>query len=555
MHKILRCPHVALLLTLAAAMGSASIARAQVPGALRTAPPQPPAAGTPAPAIPRDSPRAAVRMFLDAARAGRWDDAARYLSLAGDDRARGSQLARRLATVLDSRYRFDPDQVSAAPQGRLDDDLPADIEEIARVEDEPVRLQRITEDRGVYWVFDRPTVAHIDDWFSSMRTQWLRRLIASIGIPGLMRPGPMGLRYWQWIVVPFLLLISWLAAVVVHTIGKPLMAFFTSRTRSAWDDRLVASVGPPFTLTVGIGVFALGWILLELPRPALVAVSPFLRVGLAFAAVWALWRSSGILFAWAMSRSWAMNSASYRNLVSIGSKIWQGAVVSLGAIAILDALGFPVTTALAGIGIGGLAIAFGAQKTIENLFGSLALAVDQPFRIGDFVKVQDFVGTVEDIGLRSTRFRTLDRTVVSIPNGKLADERLESFEVRDRMRLATTVGLTYGITRTQMEHVLGGFERVLRDHPLIWPDSVTVKFKEFAESSLNIEIMAWFRVPTWDEFQRCREEVLLEFMGVVERAGARFAFPTRTVHVVSGAAGAASSATGVIGRPHDGDAI
>jgi MscS family membrane protein len=538
MHKILRCPLLSVL-ALGLVIGLPPIARAQVPGALRPAAAQPPATRTPT-SIPRESPRAAVRLFLDATRAGRWDDAARFLLLTDEERARGSQLARRLATVLESRYRFDPDQVSAAPEGRLDDDLPTDIEEIAQVEAEPVRMERTNGNRGVYWVFDRPTVAHIDDWYSSMRTQWLRSVIVSARVPVLLRSGPMGLRYWQWIVVPVLILISWLLALGVHALGKPLMASVTARTKSAWDDRIVTSFGPPFTLAFGIAAFTVGWILLELPRPALMAVVPYLRVGVAFAAVWALWRSSGVLFAWAMSRSWAASSASYRNLVSIGSKIWQGAVVSLGAVAILDALGFPVTTALAGIGIGGLAIAFGAQKTIENLFGSLALAVDQPFRIGDFVKVQDFVGTVEDIGLRSTRFRTLDRTVVSIPNGKLADERLESFEVRDRMRFATTVGLTYGTTRTQMEHVLGGFDRVLRGHPLIWPDSVTVKFLRFAESSLDIEIMAWFRVPTWGEFQRCREEVLLEFMGVVERAGASFAFPTRTVHMVS-AVGPASA--------------
>ena len=128
----------------------------------------------------------------------------------------------------------------------------------------------------------------------------------------------------------------------------------------------------------------------------------------------------------------------------------------------------------------------------------MALAIDQPLRVGDLVKVEDFVGTVEDIGLRSTRFRTLDRTVVSIPNGKLADQRLESFQLRDRMRLATTVGLTYATTRQQMQAVLAGFERVLRSHPRIWADAVIVKFKEFGSSSLDIEVMAWFEVPTWD---------------------------------------------------------
>lgn len=193
----------------------------------------------------------------------------------------------------------------------------------------------------------------------------------------------------------------------------------------------------------------------------------------------------------------------------------------------------PVGTLLAGLGIGGLAIAFAAQKTIENVFASVALAVDQPFRVGDFVRVEDFVGTVENVGMRSTRFRTLDRTLISIPNGKLAEQRLESYEARDRMRLATTLGLTYGTTRQQMQAVLHGLEHVLRGHPSIWPDTVIVKFKEFGTSSLDIEVMAWFQVPTWADFQRCREEVLLAFMQVIEDAGTSFAFPTRTVHLVN----------------------
>ncbi len=158
--------------------------------------------------------------------------------------------------------------------------------------------------------------------------------------------------------------------------------------------------------------------------------------------------------------------------------------------------------------------------------------MDQPFRVGDFVRVDDFVGTVEDIGLRSTRFRTLDRTVISIPNGNLSDQRLETFAARDRMRLAASIGLEYSTTHAQMQEVLDGFERVLREHPKIWPDALVVKFKEFGASSLDIEIMAWFQVPTWDDFRDCRQQVLLDFMRVVEDAGTAFAFPTRTVHLI-----------------------
>jgi MscS family membrane protein len=140
---------------------------------------------------------------------------------------------------------------------------------------------------------------------------------------------------------------------------------------------------------------------------------------------------------------------------------------------------------------------------------------------------------VEAIGLRSTRFRTLDRTLITIPNGKLADMRLESLTERDRMRLACTIGLVYGTTTSQMKTVLAGLERVLRAHPRIWPDAVVVRFKEFGDSSLNIEVMAWFQTSVWSEFQLMRQDILLQFMDVVEKAGSSFAFPTRTVHLVT----------------------
>ena len=208
-------------------------------------------------------------------------------------------------------------------------------------------------------------------------------------------------------------------------------------------------------------------------------------------------------------------------------------MLAIAVVAVLSMLGYPVASLIAGLGIGGLAVALAAQKTVENLFGAFSIGVDQPFREGDFVKIEDFVGTVEAVGLRSSRFRTLDRTVITIPNGRLADMRLESFTARDRLRLATVIGVEYRTTAAQMREVLSGFERVLRDHPKIWPDAMVVRFREFAASSLDIEIMAWFQTSDWGEFQLIRQEILLQFMELVERAGTSFAFPTRTIHIAS----------------------
>lgn len=513
-----------------------SVMLAQV-DAPRTPPPAPPpAAPQPAP-VAVDSPRAAYRAFLEAARAARWDDAARYLALPPTQAARGAELARRLDAVIDSRLtRLDPDSISGLSQGRLDDQLPADVEEIATIDNdgvsEPLRFVRTTQIAGVPWRFTPATVERIDEWYAHVPGRWFRDTIIDAGFPGLLRAGPFDILWWQWLVLPFIALLAWAMGTGLRVVGKPLMDRITAHTSTQWDDHLASSLGPPVTLAFAVVVFAVGVVVIGLSRTAVAVVAPFLRATTTVALFWGLWRSTAVLIAWAMTRSWATSNASARNLLAIGSNISRGIIVGLGLLSVLASLGYPVGTVLAGLGIGGLALAFGAQKTVENLFGSVSLAADQPFRVGDFVRVDNFVGTVEDIGIRSTRFRTLDRTLVTIPNGKLADQRLESLDARDRMRLDTTVSLTYGTTRAQMEQIISGIEKILTSHPRIWPDGITVKFKALGQSSLDIEVSAWFQVPTWGQFQVCRQEVLLAFMDVVEQAGSSFAFPTRTVHLV-----------------------
>jgi MscS family membrane protein len=259
-----------------------------------------------------------------------------------------------------------------------------------------------------------------------------------------------------------------------------------------------------------------------------------LRTTALVAVFWALWRGVDVAVSHVQARNWAQLGSSTRSIIQIGERLGKAALLAVALVVVLAELGYPVAGLVAGLGIGGIALALAAQKTVENLFGSVALAADPPFGVGDFVRVEDFVGTVEAIGLRSTRIRTLDRTLVSLPNGRLADMRLESFSARDRMRLACTIGLVYGTTVDQMRRVLADLEAALRAHPRIWPDAVVVRFKEFGASSLDIEVMAWFQTSDWSEFQLIRQEVLLTFMEVVERAGTGFAFPTRTVHVVDG---------------------
>ncbi len=305
------------------------------------------------------------------------------------------------------------------------------------------------------------------------------------------------------------------------------------RSENQWDDAVVAAMAAPASLVLAAQALRLTipWLPLE-PAGAGLLVSAVAIV----TAACMLWISFGAidLVVGALGRRpWAVERPATRSLLAIVGRFAKVFVVALGAIAVLAYLGVSVASLIAGLGIGGLALALAAQKTIENLFGTLSLGIDQPLREGDFVRVDGDVGTIETIGLRSTRLRTLDRTLVTIPNGRLADQRIESFTARDRLRMACTLGLVYATTADQLRRTLAGLEDALRGHPKIWPDAVVVRFKQFGESSLDIEVMAWFQTFDWSEFQQIRQDMLLAFMDVVERNGTSFAFPTRTVHLLT----------------------
>jgi len=216
----------------------------------------------------------------------------------------------------------------------------------------------------------------------------------------------------------------------------------------------------------------------------------------------------------------------------LGGRIIKIIVFVLALVSALASLGLQVGSLLAGLGIGGLALALAAQKSVENLVGAFSIGMDQPFKEGDFVKLGEHSGHVESIGLRSTRLRTLDRTIITIPNAQVAEQRVENFAPRDRIRLALTVGLEYGATREQVGRILAGLEAAMRKHPLAWPDTIVARLANLGASSLELEVLCWARTADFGEFRSFREELLLSFMEVVEKEGSALAFPTQTVHVV-----------------------
>jgi MscS family membrane protein len=334
-----------------------------------------------------------------------------------------------------------------------------------------------------------------------------------------------------------IIIASWLVGYALAWVVVRGATAMTSRTTTSFDDELVARLRRPLRWLIVVGLVRSQIRLLDFgPAEHGYAMSVLLST-FAFILVWAVLRAIDVTTSRMTTAAWAVRRPASRALLSLIGRIGKVIVIVIAAIGFLGGIGLPIASLLAGLGIGGIALAFGAQKTVENLFGAVAIGVDQPLREGDFVRVEsDVLGTVETVGLRSTRIRTLDRTIVTLPNGKLADMRVETYAVRDRCRLATTIGLVYGTTAEQLREILAGFERTLRAHPGIWPDDMIVRFTSFGESSLDVEVMAWFKTTDFNQFRLWRQDVLIAFMEIVEQAKSSFAFPTRTVHLVGAAA-------------------
>jgi MscS family membrane protein len=217
--------------------------------------------------------------------------------------------------------------------------------------------------------------------------------------------------------------------------------------------------------------------------------------------------------------------------VSFLNRAIKALLALLFVAALLRAFGVDVTAGLAALGVGGLAIALGAQKLVENLIGSLTLIADRPVRIGDFCRFGTTLGTVEEIGIRSTRIRTLDRTVLTVPNGEFSSLHIENYSHRDRFWFHPTLHLRYETTPEQMRRVLQALREMLAAHPKIEYDSARVRLIGLAAYSVDVEIFAYARTSDNNEFLAIQEELLLNCMQIVEDCGTGFAFPSRMLYL------------------------
>ena len=492
------------------------------------------------PAVPEeeaaDSPRASMRTFLDLCDHARYDEAARYLDIPKGAEKRTAEIARKLHDVLQERLWVDPEKLSPLAMGKKQDALPPGIEELGKIVDAKghplsiriVRHESRSPEDEPRWVFSQASVLAIDALHSSLKARWVRENLPA----PLLVLGPKALYYWQWLALPLLAVgcggLGWLLMSLSSALGRRLTV------KRPWATRLIQRMRRPATMAWALILFWLFLPYVALTLRAEDLVERLLRALAYLAFFWGLVRVVAVAGDEISETPWAVSRPNVRSVTGLGVRLGKVVVGALALMVALSQLGYPVTTVIAGLGIGGVALALAAQKTVENLFGSISILADQPFGIGDTIKVDTIEGTVETIGLRSTRLRTVERTLIIIPNGKLADMRIESLGPRDRMRFATKLPLSRETKVAQIEAVVAKVRERLRSHASVLEADVAVNLSALGESSFDIEVSAPIQTLDPNDFAKIREELLLACVRIVDAEGARLAVPARQM-VGSGA--------------------
>jgi MscS family membrane protein len=480
----------------------------------------------------RDTPRGSVIGFITAARDGKYQLAAQYLNTGTQRDPPPDELARQLYIILNGRLNARILGLSDRPEGSLSNPLTPDQDVIGVVATSQgprdIVLERIAQRNGArVWLFTRKTLQWVPDVYNEVDVVSIDQYL-----PGWLTFEILNVRLFDWLALVILLPLLYRLLVLLDTVvalvlvRTPLRSRIPVKPGHAWIPGSVR-------LLVLAAVIHMVVPNVDLPlseRRLWAFVASVLTVvggiGLLLRLVDVGERSvQGRLEGAALVES--------RGLLRLLRRVAQGLVIAGGVVIALRYFGFDPTAALAGLGIGGIAIALAAQKTLENVIGGFSIVLDKAIRVGDFLKVGETLGTVDYIGLRSTRIRTLDRTIVTVPNGQMATANIESLSHRDRFWFRHVVGLTYSTTPRQVREIRGAFERLLVQHPAVDGPSVRVRFVRLGSYSLDIELHAYVYAGDYDTFLTIQGDLLIAVMEIVEEAGAEIAFPSQTLHVAN----------------------
>jgi MscS family membrane protein len=340
-----------------------------------------------------------------------------------------------------------------------------------------------------------------------------------------------GVPLWAWVAIPCMLLTAYLIALFLTHIIRQLTKRFRNggNSRKLKVSEVIYTARMPIRLLITFVLFSWTKHLLPLTKGTEKTISYVELSLMTLIVVLGAYRVMDAVSDHMRRVLTDTGRASAATVIPLMRRIGKTLVAFFALLFWLQNFGFDVAAIIAGLGIGGLAVALAGQKTIENLFGGIMLVLDQPVKVGDFCRFGDKMGIVEDVGLRSTRIRTLDRTLVTVPNADFSQMQIENFASRDRIWLNKTIGLVYSTKASQLRAIVAETTDYLKQHPRMDPSSVRVRFINLGDYALQLEIFAYADCKDWGEYLGIQEEILLSIMDIVERNGSAFAFPTQTM--------------------------
>lgn len=305
-------------------------------------------------------------------------------------------------------------------------------------------------------------------------------------------------------------------------------------TKTEYDDKILSAIRRPIDVFILFSGFYIALRYLNFPTSASFDVNKFIhetyKVLVATIFVWMLYRLTDIVSVFVLQRFSKADAIMEKQFVPLLRRSVRMFIIIVGVLLIIQNLGYSVGSLLTGLGIGGLAVALAAQETLSNFFSSIMLITDMPFRVGDWIKFSDVEGVVEVIGFRTTRVRTFEKSLITVPNKILTNGPIENFTTRDRRRIKMNLSITYDTPADKIEAFVNGIQKLIQNHEQVHQDFYLVRFNHYLDSGLNIFVYLFTRTIDWAEYLKIREEINLSIFRLAESLGVEFAFPSHTVY-------------------------
>ncbi len=479
----------------------------------------------------RATPRSSLLGLILAIKEKDYQRAANYLDLrnlpfTAEKELDGPQLARKLSIIGSRAMVIDLDSISDHPRGHKNDGLPVYRDRITTIKTRngpvDILMQRVPRGDGEFiWKISNATVAQIPELDHEFGYGFIGDKLSLLFPQRVF----LGFELWQVIMLAGIVMVGFIAAYILTTLAVKVL----QKNQRFNKQRLQKFIVGPLRFLILVIFVRLTF---DLISPSIAARAIFEARTLLIIAIY--WVSLGVVDVVIYRLADHMRKNGQKDAVVLLKPASTGIKIIIALIAViswLDNLGYEVTTIIAGLGVGGIAVALAAQKSLENLIGSIMIYASQPVRVGDFCQFGKYQGTVEEIGLRSTQLRTLARTIVHVPNALFASAEIENFTQRDKILYRTRLRLDYEVSPDRIRRVLEDIRRMIDEQDFIDEEDSRVRFLEFGEYAQELELFVYIKTRQFTEYLEYREQVNLLVRDIIESAGVKLIIPARTSYI------------------------